>query len=65
MPWMVCTCHRRFYVPPSRMNEAKCDECAKPTPKEEPSNPVGFMEAWEGYGNLPRAAPAPNEGEDA
>lgn len=53
MPWMVCTCQARFYASPSRMSEAKCDECSRPTPKPAPA-PIGFREARDGYGNLPR-----------
>lgn len=59
MPWMVCACHKRFYAPPSRMTEATCDDCARPATIILPPDPIGFMEAWEGYGNLPRS------GEDA
>lgn len=66
MPWMICTCRKRFYTPPSQMTDAQCDDCTEakprwdqfgnlvlPEPKVAP-DPVGFREAWDGYGNLPR-----------
>jgi hypothetical protein len=27
MPWMVCKCGSRFYAAPSKMAEARCDDC--------------------------------------